>query len=149
MVGVGAGDQAGDDDRGVDHPEPGVGADRSGDCGVAARTAWDRLNTLIQRTPSHEERGTTLPRPTGLVQVEGVIAVPPGASRPVLHDVSLTLRPGTAVVGPSGSGKSTLARVLVGVWEAQAGQVRLDGAAIGEWPAARRLPAAGSRTIRG
>ena len=108
---------------------------------VTARTAWDRLNTLIQRTPSDEERGTTLPRPTGLVQVEGVMAVPPGASRPVLHDVSLTLRPGTvtAVVGPSGSGKSTLARVLVGVWPAQAGQVRLDGAAIGEWPAERRL----------
>ena len=108
---------------------------------MTARTAWDRLNTLIQRTPAQEERGTTLPRPTGLVQVEGVIAVPPGANRPVLHDVSLTLRSGTvtAVVGPSGSGKSTLARVLVGVWPAQAGQVRLDGAAIGEWPAERRL----------
>ena len=108
---------------------------------VTARTAWDRLHTLIHRTPPLEEQGTTLPRPTGLVQVEGVIAVPPGANRPVLHDVSFTLRPGTvtAVVGPSGSGKSTLARVLVGVWPAQAGQVRLDGAAIGEWPAERRL----------
>ena len=32
---------------------------------VTARTAWDRLNALIQRTPPLEERGTALPRPTG------------------------------------------------------------------------------------
>ena len=108
---------------------------------VTARTAWGRLNDLLQRTPPLDARGTTLPRPTGVVQVEGVIATPPGANRPVLHGVSFTLRPGTvtAVVGPSGSGKSTLARVLVGVWPAQVGQVRLDGASIGEWPAERRI----------
>lgn len=47
----------------------------------------------------------------------------------VLHDVSLTVAPGTTlgVVGESGSGKSTLARVLVGQLTPWAGEVFVDG----------------------
>jgi ATP-binding cassette subfamily B protein IrtA len=48
---------------------------------------------------------------------------------PVVHDVSLTLRPGTvtALVGPSGSGKSTLAALLARFYDVQEGSITVDG----------------------
>ncbi|MEU9344351.1 ABC transporter ATP-binding protein [Streptomyces sp. NPDC048278] len=48
---------------------------------------------------------------------------------PVLHDVSLDVRPGEilTVVGPSGCGKSTLLRTLAGLLSPLAGSVSQDG----------------------
>ncbi|MEV0676059.1 ATP-binding cassette domain-containing protein [Actinosynnema sp. NPDC050436] len=48
---------------------------------------------------------------------------------PVVHDVELTLRPGTvtALVGPSGSGKSTLAGLLARFHDVGSGAVRVGG----------------------
>ena len=52
-----------------------------------------------------------------------------------IKNLNLTLAPGDVlgVMGPSGAGKSTLARLLVGVWPAGLGQVRLDGADLYQW----------------
>lgn len=64
----------------------------------------------------------------GGLSVEGVqFAYAPG--RPVLHSVSLEIRPGEkiALVGPSGSGKTTLALLLLRFLDPEAGFVRLDG----------------------
>lgn len=48
---------------------------------------------------------------------------------PVLHDVSLTARPGTvtALVGPSGGGKTTLARLIARFHDVDAGSVTVGG----------------------
>ena len=49
--------------------------------------------------------------------------------RGVLRDVSFTVEPGRkiAIVGPSGAGKSTVGRLLFRFYDADSGQIRIDG----------------------
>lgn len=51
------------------------------------------------------------------------------ADQPVLHDVSFHVRPGEtiAIVGPSGAGKTTVVNLLARFYDAQQGQVLVDG----------------------
>ncbi|MGZ8289737.1 MAG: type I secretion system permease/ATPase [Telluria sp.] len=100
----------------------------------STRSAYERLVTLLEANPAREA-GMPLPKPSGALSVEGVTAAPPGVKAPVIKNVSFAIAPGDVlgVIGPSGSGKSTLARLLVGVWPAMVGKVRLDGADIYKW----------------
>lgn len=54
----------------------------------------------------------------------------------VLHDISLSIEPGTvtALVGPSGSGKSTIARLIAGFWDVDGGAIRLGGVDVRDMP---------------
>ncbi|MES2115308.1 MAG: type I secretion system permease/ATPase [Pseudomonadota bacterium] len=108
------------------------------------RSAYERLNKLLSDNPARSA-GMELPRPQGAISVEGVIAAPPGVPTPVLRGINFAIAPGDVlgVVGPSGSGKSTLARLLVGVWPAMSGKVRLDGADIFQWNKAELGPSIG------
>jgi ATP-binding cassette subfamily C protein len=101
---------------------------------VSARQGWRRLTNMMAMLPV-EEIPLELPAPAGALVVEGIAAVPPSERRVVLNDVSFDLKAGAGlgVIGPSASGKSSLARVLVGVWPAARGKVRLDGAALEQW----------------
>ncbi|MDX7987868.1 type I secretion system permease/ATPase [Xenorhabdus sp. 12] len=114
----------------------------------AARLSWQRLDKLLQAQPVRQS-GMSLPPPKGMLRLEKVSAVPPGKTpsskalaaqssknnQYVLQDISFALESGDVlgVIGPSASGKSTLARLLVGVWPAQDGVVRLDDADIYQW----------------
>lgn len=61
----------------------------------------------------------------------------------ILRGVDLHIAPGetVAVVGASGSGKSTLLKLLLGLLDAHAGEVLVNGRPLrpGEWPALRQL----------
>jgi ATP-binding cassette subfamily C exporter for protease/lipase len=107
----------------------------------STRSAFERLTTLLEENPQRPA-GMSLPKPTGDLTVEGVTAGPPGSRNPVVRNLSFGINPGDVlgVIGPSGSGKSTLARLLVGVWPAMMGKVRLDGADIYAWGKAELGP---------
>ena len=101
---------------------------------VNVRGAYERLDNLLAQVPVREA-GMPLPAPLGKLVVEGLVAGAPGNPAPILKGVSFALQPGEvlAVVGPSASGKTTLARMLVGLWPAANGKVRLDGADVHTW----------------
>jgi ATP-binding cassette subfamily C exporter for protease/lipase len=101
---------------------------------VNVRGAYARLDGLLATVPK-SAAGMPLPQPRGMVIVDNVMAAAPGTQQPILKGVSLGLSPGEVlvVVGPSASGKTTLARLLVGLWPASNGKVRLDGADVFTW----------------
>jgi PrtD family type I secretion system ABC transporter len=108
-----------------------------GQWGLAQRAArgWTALRDLLEKTPAESEK-TALPAPKGFVQVQGITVAAPGENFPVLRAITFQVEPGSAlgVIGPSGAGKTTLAKVLAGVWRPAAGKVRIDGAALDQWP---------------
>jgi ATP-binding cassette subfamily C exporter for protease/lipase len=101
---------------------------------VTVRAAWSRLDNLLANVPVKAE-AMPLPAPKGMLTVEGLMAGAPGQQVPIVRGVQFALSPGEvlAVVGPSASGKTTLARLLVGLWPAMSGKVRLDGADVFTW----------------
>lgn len=108
---------------------------------VNMREAWRRLSSALASQPLMPPT-MPLPAPRGHLSAEGVWALPPGGGLPVLRGVSMSLPPGQClgVIGPSGSGKTSLARVLVGLWPASQGKVRLDGADLFAWDKAELGP---------
>ena len=101
---------------------------------VNVRDAWQRLEGLLVAIPAKPE-SMSLPAPRGMLRVETLVAGAPGGSTAIIKNVAFALAPGEvlAVVGPSAAGKTTLARLLVGLWPAMSGKVRLDGADVFTW----------------
>ncbi|MFN6118348.1 MAG: ABC transporter ATP-binding protein [Actinomycetes bacterium] len=72
------------------------------------------------------------------IVVDGASFTYPAQTSPALEAISLEVRPGEvlAIVGENGSGKSTLAKLLVGLYEPDAGTVRWPTTHGGERPRA-------------
>jgi ATP-binding cassette, subfamily B, multidrug efflux pump len=65
---------------------------------------------------------------TGEISLRGVEFSYPGASEPVLRDISFRARPGTttAIIGSTGAGKTTLLSLIPRLFDATAGSVSVD-----------------------
>lgn len=101
---------------------------------VAARRSYARLTETLTALDAAKPI-VALPPPQGSLSVEKITIAAPSTGSVILSDVTFELSAGQAVgiIGPSGGGKSTLARGLTGVWPLLRGDVRLDGADLGQW----------------
>jgi len=101
---------------------------------VNVRDAYQRLEGVLSYFPPKAD-SMPLPAPRGILTVEAVVATAPGSPIPILRGVSFALSPGECLmlIGPSASGKTTLARLIMGLWPATNGKVRLDGADVFNW----------------
>jgi ATP-binding cassette, subfamily C, type I secretion system permease/ATPase len=99
---------------------------------IESRAAWRRL---CERQISERQVRLALPTPKGRLDIERLTYGFSAQRPPLLRGVSFSVSPGESVgiVGPSASGKTTLLRLLLGMRNAQAGTVRLDGADISRW----------------
>ena len=95
---------------------------------AAAESVFSLIDEEAEGDLGKEELG----RAKGLVEFDNVSFTYPGADRPALNGVSLTIRPGecVALVGPSGSGKTTAANLLPRFYLLDGGEIRVDGHAL-------------------
>jgi ATP-binding cassette subfamily C protein PrsD len=102
---------------------------------VAARQGIARLRDICKATAKPPAPPVTLPRPSRELSVQTLSVAAPGGDKPIVSNVSFSLKAGMglALLGASASGKTSLSKALVGIWPAQQGIVRLDGAAIDQW----------------
>ncbi len=105
---------------------------------VAAQEGIGRLSTLLNAAQPAARPMAPPASPRRAVTVESLAVAPPGGGPKIIADVGFTLAAGCglALLGPSASGKSTLSRALAGVYPPCNGSIRLDDAALENWPRA-------------
>ncbi|KAA5802257.1 thiol reductant ABC exporter subunit CydC [Alkalicaulis satelles] len=97
------------------------------------RTAAGRLRALSATAPAIASAVRPAPAPASHdLAFEGVRFTYPGADKPALNGLDLTLPEGArlAVTGASGAGKSSLIRLALAFYAPDAGAVRLGGAPV-------------------
>lgn len=101
---------------------------------VQARQQYGNTQTLLT-TAAITNVKTTLPAPSGKIDVENLTVMNEGRDGAVLQNISFAVSVGeiVAVVGPSGAGKSTLIRTIAGALLPDRGKVRFDGADAQDW----------------
>jgi len=96
-----------------------------------SRSALLALNRIMSQPTERPDDRTFLHRPvlSGQIEFERVSFAYPKTKLTVLHEISLRVQPGehVAILGRVGSGKSTTLRLMMGLYQAQAGSVRIDG----------------------
>ena len=97
----------------------------------SARQAYQSLSELMQDDSAPDASAAKLSRPNlkGEIELIKVSYTFPGASTPIIRDLSLKIPAGQkiAIVGRMGSGKSTLARLIAKTIAPSSGSIMVDG----------------------
>jgi ATP-binding cassette subfamily B protein len=101
-----------------------------------ATVSADRIGEVLDTESSvvPPASGVTEVKVRGELELRGVGFSYPGASHPVLHNVTFSARPGqtTAIVGSTGAGKTTLVSLIPRLFDATEGSVLVDGVDVRE-----------------
>lgn len=96
-----------------------------------ARVTLDSVNLMMNLPQERHEEERPLKRETlqGAIEFRQVDFHYPEQEQAALKDISLTIRPGEkiGIIGRSGSGKSSLAKLIMGLHQADAGSLLIDG----------------------
>ncbi len=96
-----------------------------------AKTSYETIDAIIQK-PSERPEGkhfVQTPDFQGKIEFIDVTFTYPGTDVPALKNASFVIQPGehVAVIGRIGSGKSTIQKLILGLYEPDAGQILIDG----------------------
>jgi len=99
-----------------------------------AAASQKRINEFLNTTPSIVSAQNGKQTFSGNITFKKVSFTYPDTSIHALKNISFDLSPGKilAIIGKTGSGKSTIARLLMRMYDVQAGEIRVDGVPIDE-----------------
>ncbi len=101
-----------------------------------AAASQKRINEFLRTQPEIQTVSDADFQAVGHIRFERVSFTYPDTGIQALKDVSFEVKPGEvlAIVGKTGSGKSTLANLLMRMYDAHSGTIRIDGQDIRQLP---------------
>lgn len=97
-----------------------------------ARASYERIDAVL-KAPETADTGTVVHTLQGSVELKNVGVS--YAGKPVLKEVSFTVRPGsqTAIIGPTAAGKTQLLYLLTGLIKPDSGEILFDGIPLNDY----------------
>ena len=96
-----------------------------------ARSALSHLNKLMSLPDDREQdrQYSGLDQVRGEINLESVYFSYPGLNNPALEKINFHVNAGekVAIIGSTGSGKTTIVKLMLGLYKADQGSVRIDG----------------------
>ena len=101
------------------------------------KASMDRLNQIFnQRSSILDPAHSTVERLEGNIEFKDLTFTYPGSEKPVLQGINAEISSGQVVgiLGRTGSGKTTLLNLLLRLYDAKPGMIKLDGVNINQIP---------------